>query len=42
MYVADGSCRFYAIIPVRAGNNVKFVNIKLQDCLRREDTSIGG
>ncbi|EMY7925745.1 hypothetical protein [Klebsiella aerogenes] len=42
MCVADSSCRFYAIFPVRAGNSVKFVNIKLQDCLKREDTSIGG
>ncbi|WP_181962208.1 hypothetical protein, partial [Klebsiella pneumoniae] len=26
----------------RAGNRVKFVKIKLQDCLGREDTSITG
>ncbi|WP_412104039.1 hypothetical protein [Raoultella ornithinolytica] len=40
--VADSSCRFYAIFSVRAGNSVKFVNIKLQDCLKREDNSIDG
>ncbi|MGQ4621206.1 hypothetical protein ACSI5N_08285 [Raoultella ornithinolytica] len=42
MCSADVSCSFYAIFSVRAGNSVKFVNIKLQDCLKREDNSIDG
>ncbi|OMP95891.1 hypothetical protein BZP36_09080 [Raoultella terrigena] len=42
MCSADVSCSFCAIFSVRAGNSVKFVNIKLQDCLEREDTSING
>ncbi|QRF13995.1 hypothetical protein [Klebsiella africana] len=40
MVIADQSCSFYATFPVRAGNRVKFVKIKLQDCLKGEDTSI--
>ncbi|MCI1030568.1 MULTISPECIES: hypothetical protein [Raoultella] len=42
MCSADVSCSFCAIFSVRAGNSVKFVNIKLQNCLEREDTSING
>ncbi|HBT4679006.1 TPA: hypothetical protein MB309_002042 [Klebsiella pneumoniae] len=42
MVIADQSCSFCAISLVRAGNRVKFVKIKLQDCLKREDTSITG
>jgi hypothetical protein len=36
MVIADQSCSFCAIFPVRAGNRVKFVKIKLQDCLKRK------
>ncbi|MCX2360653.1 hypothetical protein [Klebsiella variicola] len=42
MVIADQSCSFCAIFPMRAGNRVKFVKIKLKDCLGREDTSITG
>ncbi|MDP1205936.1 hypothetical protein [Klebsiella pneumoniae] len=42
MVSADQSCCFCAIFHVRAGNRFKFVKIKVQDCLKREDTSITG